>query len=67
MWWACGSVEADVAAINHLRDRLVEMPYEVDKNGEAWALDRPGIALQFKQPTRGAGESARFRGHTRQQ
>lgn len=44
-----GFFEADVAKSNHLRDRLVEMPYEVDKNGEVWALNRPGIGVEVNE------------------
>lgn len=44
-----GYFEADAAKTNFLRDQLVEMPYQVDDNGEVWALDKPGIGVEVDE------------------
>lgn len=44
-----GYFEADVAKTNFLRDRLVETPYQVDANGDVWALNKPGIGVDVDE------------------
>src|SRR5258706_1801462 len=41
-----GYFEGDVSKSNKFRDDLVSKPYEVDRNGAVWPLDKPGLGLE---------------------
>jgi D-galactarolactone cycloisomerase len=44
-----GYFEADVSKANKFRDDLVSKPYEVDKDGNVWPLEKPGLGLEVNE------------------
>ena len=44
-----GYFEGDVSKANKFRDDLVSQPYEVDRNGDVWPLDKPGLGLEVNE------------------
>lgn len=44
-----GYFEGDVSKGNKFRDDLVSKPYEVDKDGNVWPLDKPGLGLEVNE------------------
>jgi L-alanine-DL-glutamate epimerase-like enolase superfamily enzyme len=44
-----GYFEADVSKLNLFRDQLTARPYEIDKNGCVWPLEKPGIGLEVDE------------------
>ncbi|AEC19948.1 mandelate racemase/muconate lactonizing protein [Pusillimonas sp. T7-7] len=44
-----GYFEADAAKTNFLRDKLVETPYQVDKDGCVLPLNKPGIGVEVDE------------------
>ncbi len=40
-----GYFEGDVSKANWFRDELVSKPYQVDKDGKVWPLEKPGLGL----------------------
>ncbi len=44
-----GYFEGDVSRSNKFRDDLVSRPYEVDKDGNVWPLDKPGLGLEVNE------------------
>jgi D-galactarolactone cycloisomerase len=44
-----GYFEADVAKKNVYRDGLTSVPYEVDKSGNVFPLDKPGIGVEVDE------------------
>jgi L-alanine-DL-glutamate epimerase-like enolase superfamily enzyme len=44
-----GYFEGDVSRANRFRDELVENPGRVDKDGNVWPLDKPGIGLEVNE------------------
>lgn len=44
-----GYFEGDVSKANKFRDELVSTPYEVDKDGNVWPLDKPGLGLEVNE------------------
>jgi D-galactarolactone cycloisomerase len=44
-----GYFEGDVSKANKFRDDLVSKPYEVDRNGAVWPLDKPGLGLEVNE------------------
>ncbi len=44
-----GYFEGDVSKANKFRDDLVSKPYEVDKDGNVWPLDKPGLGLEVNE------------------
>jgi L-alanine-DL-glutamate epimerase-like enolase superfamily enzyme len=44
-----GYFEGDVSRNNKFRDDLVSKPYEVDKDGNVWPLDKPGLGLEINE------------------
>ena len=44
-----GYFEGDVSKANKFRDDLVSRPYEVDKDGNVWPLDKPGLGLEINE------------------
>ena len=44
-----GYFEADVSKSNKFRDELVSKPWEVDKNGHVWPLDKPGLGVEVDE------------------
>jgi len=44
-----GYFEGDVSRANKFRDDLVSRPYEVDKDGNVWPLDKPGLGLDVNE------------------
>ncbi len=44
-----GYFEGDVSKANKFRDDLVSKPYEVDKNGNVWPLEKPGLGLEVNE------------------
>jgi len=44
-----GYFEGDVSKANKFRDDLVSQPYEVDKYGNVWPLDKPGLGLEVNE------------------
>jgi L-alanine-DL-glutamate epimerase-like enolase superfamily enzyme len=44
-----GYFEGDVSKANKFRDDLVSKPYAVDKNGNVWPLDKPGLGLDVNE------------------
>jgi D-galactarolactone cycloisomerase len=44
-----GYFEGDVSKANKFRDDLVSRPYEVDKDGNVWPLDKPGLGLEVNE------------------
>jgi L-alanine-DL-glutamate epimerase-like enolase superfamily enzyme len=44
-----GYFEGDVSRSNKFRDELVENPGAVDRDGNVWPLDKPGIGLEVNE------------------
>ncbi|MGH8687441.1 MAG: mandelate racemase/muconate lactonizing enzyme family protein [Burkholderiales bacterium] len=44
-----GYFEGDVSRTNKFRDELVSRPYEVDKDGNVWPLEKPGLGLEVNE------------------
>jgi L-alanine-DL-glutamate epimerase-like enolase superfamily enzyme len=44
-----GYFEGDVSKANKFRDDLVSKPYEVDRDGNVWPLDKPGLGLEVNE------------------
>ena len=44
-----GYFEGDVSRANKFRDELVENPGAVDRDGNVWPLERPGIGLEVNE------------------
>ena len=44
-----GYFEGDVSKANWFRDELVSKPYEVDKEGKVWPLEKPGLGLEVNE------------------
>ena len=44
-----GYFEGDVSKANKFRDDLVSQPCEVDRDGNVWPLDRPGLGLEVNE------------------
>jgi L-alanine-DL-glutamate epimerase-like enolase superfamily enzyme len=44
-----GYFEADVSKANKFRDDLVSNPCPVDKDGNVWPLDKPGLGLEVNE------------------
>ena len=44
-----GYFEGDVSQSNRFRDELVENPGRVDRDGNVWPLERPGIGLEVNE------------------
>jgi L-alanine-DL-glutamate epimerase-like enolase superfamily enzyme len=44
-----GYFEGDVSKANKFRDDLVSKPYEVDKDGNVWPLEKPGLGLEINE------------------
>jgi len=44
-----GYFEGDVSKSNKFRDDLVSKPYEVDRDGNVWPLDKPGLGLEVNE------------------
>jgi L-alanine-DL-glutamate epimerase-like enolase superfamily enzyme len=44
-----GYFEGDVSKANKFRDDLVSKPCEVDKDGNVWPLDKPGLGLEVNE------------------
>jgi L-alanine-DL-glutamate epimerase-like enolase superfamily enzyme len=44
-----GYFEADLSKANKFRDELCSAPYEVDKNGNVWPIDKPGLGLEVNE------------------
>jgi L-alanine-DL-glutamate epimerase-like enolase superfamily enzyme len=44
-----GYFEGDVSKANKFRDDLVSRPYEVDKDGNVWPLEKPGLGLEVDE------------------
>lgn len=44
-----GYFEGDVSKSNWFRDELVSKPYEVDREGKVWPLEKPGLGLKVNE------------------
>ena len=44
-----GYFEGDVSKHNLYRDQLVQTPFQVDRNGDVWPLDEPGIGVEVDE------------------
>jgi len=44
-----GYFEGDVSKANRFRDELVENPGTVDRDGNVWPLDKPGLGLEVNE------------------
>jgi len=44
-----GYFEGDVSKANRFRDELVSTPYTVDKDGNVWPIDKPGLGLEVDE------------------
>ena len=44
-----GYFEGDVSRANKFRDELCSKPYEVDRDGNVWPLEKPGLGLQVDE------------------
>ena len=44
-----GYFEGDVSKANKFRDDLVSNPYEVDRDGNVWPLEKPGLGLEINE------------------
>ena len=44
-----GYFEGDVSKANKFRDELCSTPYEVDRDGNVWPLDKPGLGLEVNK------------------
>jgi L-alanine-DL-glutamate epimerase-like enolase superfamily enzyme len=44
-----GYFEGDVSKANKFRDQLCSKPYEVDRDGKVWPLEKPGLGLEVNE------------------
>ncbi len=44
-----GYFEGDVSKANKFRDELCSRPYEVDREGRVWPIDKPGLGLEVDE------------------
>ena len=44
-----GYFEGDISRANKFRDELVSTPYELDRDGNVWPLDKPGLGLAVNE------------------
>jgi L-alanine-DL-glutamate epimerase-like enolase superfamily enzyme len=44
-----GYFEGDVSRANKFRDELCSTPYQVDRDGNVWPLDKPGLGLEVNE------------------
>jgi L-alanine-DL-glutamate epimerase-like enolase superfamily enzyme len=44
-----GYFEGDVSRANKFRDELCSKPYEVDRDGNVWPLEKPGLGLEINE------------------
>ena len=44
-----GYFEGDVSRSNRFRDELVENPGAIDRDGNVWPLDKPGLGLEVNE------------------
>ena len=44
-----GYFEGDVSRANKFRDELCSKPYEVDRDGNVWPLEKPGLGLEVNE------------------
>ena len=44
-----GYFEGDVSKANKFRDELCSKPYEVDRDGNVWPLEKPGLGLEVDE------------------
>ena len=44
-----GYFEGDVSKANKFRDELCSKPWEVDREGNVWPLDKPGLGLEINE------------------
>lgn len=44
-----GYFEGDVSRANKFRDELCSKPYEVDRDGKVWPLEKPGLGLEINE------------------
>jgi L-alanine-DL-glutamate epimerase-like enolase superfamily enzyme len=44
-----GYFEGDVSKSNKFRDELVENPGAIDKDGNVWPSDKPGLGLEVNE------------------
>jgi D-galactarolactone cycloisomerase len=44
-----GYFEGDVSKANKFRDELCSKPYEVDRDGNVWPLEKPGLGLEVNE------------------
>ncbi len=44
-----GYFEGDVSKANKFRDELCSTPYEIDKDGNVWPIDKPGLGLEVDE------------------
>ena len=44
-----GYFEGDVSRDNKFRDELCSKPYEVDRDGNVWPLEKPGLGLEINE------------------
>ena len=44
-----GYFEGDVSKANKFRDELCSKPYEVDRDGNVWPLEKPGLGLEINE------------------
>jgi D-galactarolactone cycloisomerase len=44
-----GYFEGDVSNANKFRDELCSRPYEVDRDGNVWPLEKPGLGLEVNE------------------
>ena len=44
-----GYFEGDVSKDNRFRDQLCSKPYEVDRDGNVWPLEKPGLGLEVNE------------------
>jgi len=44
-----GYFEGDVSRANKFRDELCSTPYQVDKDGNVWPLEKPGLGLEINE------------------
>ena len=44
-----GYFEGDVSKSNKFRDELVSNPGAIDKDGNVWPLDKPGLGLEVNE------------------
>ena len=44
-----GYFEGDVSLANKFRDELCSKPYEIDRDGNVWPLEKPGLGLEINE------------------